>query len=178
LPALAELMEAAIAELQRGFLSAALLEPSQDPARLRTMYAHPAFTRRGIGRLILTLCEPTARAECFPRCVASADPWEARNPGKSKEQLSRLLWGSSIPARQKLNFVCAGAACNERSNHCESGDASPEGSSVDSQSALLTLRASGIGHKHLARFRNPSLIPQSRMNNLHGVAFSARRRGR
>jgi GNAT superfamily N-acetyltransferase len=31
------------------------------------MYTHPAFVRRGVGRLILTLCEAAARAEGFRR---------------------------------------------------------------------------------------------------------------
>lgn len=44
---------------------AALLDPAKDPARVRAMYTHPAFTRRGVGRLILELCESAARAENF-----------------------------------------------------------------------------------------------------------------
>jgi GNAT superfamily N-acetyltransferase len=118
-PALTELMERAIAELQRPFLSdaeivasralmgldtqliddgtyfvieqagalagcggwsrratmyggdrspgrdPALLDPAKDPARVRAMYTHPDFVRRGVGRLILTLCEDAARAEDF-----------------------------------------------------------------------------------------------------------------
>lgn len=44
---------------------AALLNPASDPARVRAMYTSPAFTRRGIGRLILRLCEDAARAEGF-----------------------------------------------------------------------------------------------------------------
>jgi GNAT superfamily N-acetyltransferase len=31
------------------------------------MYTDPAFVRRGVGRLILTLCEDAARAEGFSR---------------------------------------------------------------------------------------------------------------
>ena len=124
-PALATVMEAAIAELQKGFLDAAqiessrmimgldrqlladgtyfvveeptdlggaiagcggwsrratlyggdhtpgrdaaLLDPATEPARVRAMYTHPAFARRGVGRLILDLCEAAARAEGFRR---------------------------------------------------------------------------------------------------------------
>jgi GNAT superfamily N-acetyltransferase len=44
-----------------------LLDPRVDPARVRAMYTHPDFTRRGVGRLILTLCEGAAAAEGFTR---------------------------------------------------------------------------------------------------------------
>jgi GNAT superfamily N-acetyltransferase len=121
LPALAAVMDAAIAELQKGFLDpaqiqssrtimgldrqlvadrtyfvvqadgriagcggwsrratlyggdhtpgrdAALLDPAREPARVRAMYTHPDFARRGVGRLILELCEAAARAEGFTR---------------------------------------------------------------------------------------------------------------
>jgi len=120
-PALALVMDAAIAELQRGFLDpaqiassrmimgldrqllldgtyfvvetegriagcggwsrratlyggdhtpgrdAALLDPATEAARVRAMYTHPDFARRGVGRLILDLCEAAARAEGFQR---------------------------------------------------------------------------------------------------------------
>ena len=32
---------------------------------MRAMYMHPAFVRRGIGRLFLTLCEDAGRREGF-----------------------------------------------------------------------------------------------------------------
>ena len=121
LPALTALMDAAIGELQKGFLSeaqitasraimgldsqliddatyfmveegsalagcggwsrrntlyggdhtagrdAALLDPAVDAARVRAMYTNPAFARRGVGRLILSLCEAAAAAEGFRR---------------------------------------------------------------------------------------------------------------
>ena len=44
-----------------------LLDPSKDAARVRAMYTRPGFTRRGIGRLILQLCESAAAAEGFTR---------------------------------------------------------------------------------------------------------------
>ena len=44
---------------------AALLDPAKDAARVRAMYTHPDFTRRGVGRLILELCETAARDEGF-----------------------------------------------------------------------------------------------------------------
>ena len=121
LPALEAVMDAAIAELQKGFLTpdqiassrmimgldrqlvadrtyfvveedgriagcggwsrratlyggdhtpgrdAALVDPATEPARVRAMYTHPDFARRGVGRLILALCEDAARAEGFTR---------------------------------------------------------------------------------------------------------------
>jgi GNAT superfamily N-acetyltransferase len=44
-----------------------LLDPARDAARVRAMYTHPDFARRGVGRLILQLCEDAARAEGFGR---------------------------------------------------------------------------------------------------------------
>ncbi|HEX5542383.1 MAG TPA: GNAT family N-acetyltransferase [Micromonospora sp.] len=43
----------------------ALLDPARDPAKIRAMYTHPAFTRRGVGRAILDRCEAAAAAEGF-----------------------------------------------------------------------------------------------------------------
>jgi GNAT superfamily N-acetyltransferase len=47
--------------------SAALLDPATDAARVRAMYTHPRHTRKGVGRLILALCEAAARAHGFKR---------------------------------------------------------------------------------------------------------------
>src|SRR5215213_172506 len=44
-----------------------LLDPAVDAARVRAMYTAPAFARRGVGWLILTLCERAAGAEGFTR---------------------------------------------------------------------------------------------------------------
>lgn len=50
---------------QTGGRDPAPLDPATDPARVRAMYTAPRFTRRGIGRQILSLCEAAARAEGF-----------------------------------------------------------------------------------------------------------------
>jgi GNAT superfamily N-acetyltransferase len=49
-----------------------LLDPSLEPARVRAMYTNPAFARRGVGRLILSLCEEAAAAEGFTRLELAA----------------------------------------------------------------------------------------------------------
>ena len=46
---------------------AALLDPRSDAARVRAMYTHPHSIRRGVGGLILGLCERAAGAEGFRR---------------------------------------------------------------------------------------------------------------
>jgi GNAT superfamily N-acetyltransferase len=51
---------------------AALLDPAKDPARVRAMYTHPDFTRRGIGRAILNACGAAAAGEGFRACELAA----------------------------------------------------------------------------------------------------------
>ncbi len=47
--------------------NAALLRIGEDAARIRAMYTHPGFTRRGLGRYMLAICEEAARAAGFSR---------------------------------------------------------------------------------------------------------------
>ncbi|HEX7419255.1 MAG TPA: GNAT family N-acetyltransferase [Thermoanaerobaculia bacterium] len=44
-----------------------MLDPKTEAARIRAMFVHPRFERRGIGRMILTRCEDDARATGFQR---------------------------------------------------------------------------------------------------------------
>lgn len=48
------------------------LDPAVDAARIRAMYTHPAFARRGVGRLVMQLCEGAARAAGFRRAEMMA----------------------------------------------------------------------------------------------------------
>lgn len=43
----------------------AMLDPALHPARIRAMYTHPSHVRKGVGRLILSLCENAAREGGF-----------------------------------------------------------------------------------------------------------------
>ncbi|MDQ3830752.1 MAG: GNAT family N-acetyltransferase [Candidatus Tectomicrobia bacterium] len=45
--------------------SAVLLDPANDAARICAMSTHPHHTRKGVGRLILSLCEEAARSAGF-----------------------------------------------------------------------------------------------------------------
>lgn len=51
---------------------ARLLDPAFEPARIRAMYTHPGFARRGVGRHILALCETAARDAGFVRAELGA----------------------------------------------------------------------------------------------------------
>lgn len=50
-----------------GLRDARTLDPATEAARVRAMYTDPAFTRRGVGRTILSLCEDAARLAGFAR---------------------------------------------------------------------------------------------------------------
>jgi len=45
----------------------AVLNPATDAARVRAMYTNPDFTRRGVGRAVMALCENAARDAGFTR---------------------------------------------------------------------------------------------------------------
>lgn len=155
LPALAPLVEAAIGELQKGFLtaaqirashavmgvdtqlvddgtyfvverdgqlagcggwsrratlyggdhsagrSAALLVPGRDPARVRAMYTHPAWVRRGVGRLVLARCESAALAEGFTSlelmATLAGQPLYRAAGFRAVEQVLDAAGGTPVP---------------------------------------------------------------------------------
>jgi GNAT superfamily N-acetyltransferase len=79
----------------------ALLDPAVDPARVRAMYANPAFARRGVGRLILSLCERAAAAEGFTRLelmsTLSGEPLYTAYGFRPLERLTDATGGVPVP---------------------------------------------------------------------------------
>lgn len=52
--------------------TARLLDPKSEPARVRAMFVHGDWSRRGIGRAILEACENAARDEGFTQLALMA----------------------------------------------------------------------------------------------------------
>ena len=81
--------------------SAALLNPAKDAARIRAMYTHPAHTRKGVGRLIISLCEAAARAEGFTRmelmATMAGEPLYRACGYQPIEQLMDDRGGAGVP---------------------------------------------------------------------------------
>ena len=48
------------------------LDPAVDAARIRAMYTHPDFARRGVGRRVMQICEDAARTAGFGRAEMMA----------------------------------------------------------------------------------------------------------
>jgi GNAT superfamily N-acetyltransferase len=78
-----------------------LLDPSVDPARVRAMYTNPAYARRGVGRLILSLCEAAAAAEGFKRLelmsTLSGEPLYTAYGFRALERLEDSTGGAPVP---------------------------------------------------------------------------------
>jgi len=78
-----------------------LLDPTVDPARVRAMYTDPAYARRGVGRLILSLCEAAAAAEGFMRLelasTLSGEPLYTAYGFRPLEQLADATGGVPVP---------------------------------------------------------------------------------
>jgi GNAT superfamily N-acetyltransferase len=52
---------------QRSGREDSLLDPARDAAKIRAFFVHPAWSRQGIGTIILDACENAARAAGFTR---------------------------------------------------------------------------------------------------------------
>jgi GNAT superfamily N-acetyltransferase len=80
---------------------AALLDPRKDAARVRAMYTHPGHTRKGVGRLILSLCEEAARAEGFSEvelmATMSGEPLYRACGYLPGERISDNRGGAAVP---------------------------------------------------------------------------------
>lgn len=92
----------------------ALLDPRSDPARVRAMYTHPDFARRGVGRLVLSVSEAAARAEGFRRlelvaALAGRPLYEAAG-FEPVEELVDTSTGVPIPLVRMVKPVSEGAA--------------------------------------------------------------------
>jgi len=48
------------------------LDPATDPARIRAMYTDPEFARRGVGRLVIRICEEAAMSAGFGKATMMA----------------------------------------------------------------------------------------------------------
>lgn len=77
------------------------LDPATEPARVRAMYTHPAFARRGVGRMILAECERAAAAEGFTRLelmgTMSGQPLYLDAGFVAVERLSDDRGGTAVP---------------------------------------------------------------------------------
>jgi len=84
--------------------SPALLDPARDAARVRAMYTHPAYARRGIGRLILALCEEAARTEGFSRvelmATLAGEPLYRAAGYEVVDEVSDARGGVAVPLRR------------------------------------------------------------------------------
>jgi GNAT superfamily N-acetyltransferase len=78
-----------------------LLDPTIHPARVRAMYTSPTFTRRGVGRLVLSLCEAAAAAEGFTRLelmsTLSGEPLYTACGFRPLERVVDATGGAPVP---------------------------------------------------------------------------------
>ena len=80
----------------------ALLTPARDPARLRAMFVHPDWARRGIGRRLFETARDAARAEGFTSFILTATLpgvplYESLGFRKVKQYVDELPGGGKVP---------------------------------------------------------------------------------
>jgi GNAT superfamily N-acetyltransferase len=90
---------------------AALLDPTRDPARVRAMYTHPDFARRGVGRLVLETCEAAAAAEGFSTlelvATRSGRPLYESFGFQRVEELDDATGGAPVPLMRMRKPIAA-----------------------------------------------------------------------
>lgn len=92
---------------------AALLDPATDPARVRAMYTHPDYARRGIGRRVLEACEAAAAAEGFTSLelmsTRSGRPLYEAFGFKPVEEIEDASGGAPVPLTRMRKSVAVPA---------------------------------------------------------------------
>jgi GNAT superfamily N-acetyltransferase len=77
------------------------LDPTLEAARVRAMYTSPAFTRRGVGRLILDHCHAAAHLEGFIRAelvaTLSGEPLYRACGYRAVERFTDDRGGAPVP---------------------------------------------------------------------------------
>ncbi len=79
-----------------------LLDPKTEAARIRAMYTHPDWVRKGVGRLVLATCEQAAREAGFKRAemmatLAGVPLYEACGYTKIADHTDTTSDGTKIP---------------------------------------------------------------------------------
>lgn len=90
---------------------AGLLDPATDSARVRAMYTHPDFARRGVGRLVLEACEAAAAAEGFATlelmATRSGQPLYEVFGFRTVEEIEDASGGAPVPLTRMRKRVTA-----------------------------------------------------------------------
>jgi GNAT superfamily N-acetyltransferase len=78
------------------------LDPATEPARIRAMYTDPDFVRRGVGRLVLKLCEEAARSAGFRSAtmmatMAGVPLYRACGYAEAEAPISANIDGVEVP---------------------------------------------------------------------------------
>ena len=78
-----------------------LLDPRQDPAKIRAMYTHPDFARQGVGKLVLQTCEQTAADNGFSSvelmATLSGEPLYLAAGYGAVQKVESLVEGIAVP---------------------------------------------------------------------------------
>ena len=84
------------------------------PACERAMYTHPRYARRGVGRLVLSLCEAAAAGEGFRRlelmATLAGEPLYAAYGFAAVEHVTERSAGTSIPLVRMMKSIGAPTA--------------------------------------------------------------------